>query len=259
MKKMTILIPSWQEPEVLKVSIPYLLESYTHETQTIVILNEGDKESVDFLNQYPEVEFIKLNKNYGPLAVDWALPMVDGEYVANVNADMIFPYGWQDELLEIIANHYPCTSSCHLVETFHSNNPIVSVDNLGDWLSKDAAELFLLNYSNGKYILPNLISYTHPILTLAADFRKVTGYSNFDLNWFPGYGLDDWYPYKLKQLDPKYNFITASKSCVFHGSSFTSRKLSQAIRDKNNSNYFQQLTGRSIQQFRQEINIFSQI
>ena len=256
MTKLTILMPSWQEPEVLKVSIPYLLKSYTVETQTIVILNEGDKESVQFLSQFPEVEFIKLNKNYGPLAVDWALPMITGEYVANVNADMIFPPGWQDEVLEIAAAYYPCTSSCHLVETFQSNNPVVSVDDLGNWFSLEAAENFLTNYKNNKYLLPKLVSYTHPIITLTEDFQKVGGYSNFDLNWFPGWGLDDWYPFKLKNLNPKYNFITAGNSCVFHASSLTSRKLPAHLR-KDNADYFKQLTGKTIQQFRQEIGIFN--
>lgn len=256
MTKLTILMPSWQEPEVLKVSIPYLLKSYTVETQTIVILNEGDKESVQFLSQFPEVEFIKLNKNYGPLAVDWALPMITGEYVANVNADMIFPPGWQDEVLDIAAAYYPCTSSCHLVETFHSNNPVVSVDNLGDWFSPKSAEQFLANYKAGNYILPKLVSYTHPIVTLTEDFQKVGGYSNFDLNWFPGGGLDDWYPFKLKKLNPKYNFISAGNACVFHGSSFTSRKLPTHLRvDK--AYYFKNLTGTSIAEWRNSIGIFN--
>ncbi len=262
MKKLSVLIPSWKSADLLKVCLPSLQESFTEDSEVIVILNEADDDSIAVCREN-KVKFISLDKNYGPMAVDFAKPFIEkSEYVGNWNTDMIAVPGFDKELCGIIDRNYPTTASCFLVEPHDTGgNPIVKTDNLGEFTNPNTKIQFLENYKNGKYRFPSpIISYTHPIVCRSSDFLKIGGYSNnFDMRYLSGYGLDNLFPWKLKQLNKDYKFITSNVFCVYHGISLTNRKLAPEIKNRSGWGEFIQDTGTNWQQFNAEINIFSPI
>jgi glycosyltransferase involved in cell wall biosynthesis len=49
MKDVAILMPCWKSPELLRVVIPSLIKASKSNYEIIVILNEADKESINYL------------------------------------------------------------------------------------------------------------------------------------------------------------------------------------------------------------------
>lgn len=260
MTKLSIVLCSWKSPELLKNCINSIEKSAFVDYKIFVALNDGDKESSELLID-KNIDFIRLNRNYGTLSVDFLSTFIRSEYWINVNDDMLFHAGWDKDLISIIESNGNCSASCHLVEPIGTNNPVVDIDNLGS-ISENAYYKFIENARSGKYIRPNnIISYTHPIMVKTSDYFKIGGYSdNFDMNWFPGYGLDDFFAYRLYKLyDWNFKCIASKKSCVYHGISQTNNKLDPQVKSRNNLDYFYYKTNMSIHDFRNKINIFSTI
>jgi len=258
MHKLSIVLCSWKSPELLKSCINSIQKSASVDYKILVALNEGDKDSCQFLLEN-NINFIRLGENYGTLSVDFLSNLARSEYWININDDMLFHEGWDNDLISIIESNGNCSASCHLVEPIGTDNPVVDIDNLGP-ICESTYSQFIYNVKSGKYIRPNnIISYTHPIMIRTSDYFKIGGYSDhFDMNWFPGYGLDDFFAYRLyKTYDWNFKCITSKNSCVYHGISQTNNKLDPAIKSKNNLDYFYYKTNMSIHQFRNKINIFS--
>jgi uncharacterized protein YkvS len=261
MPKLTVQMCSWRSPEVLKTCINSLIKSLSVDTNIIVTLNEAEEESIKYLMAL-KIPFIALPFNSGTLGVDFSLPFVlKSEYVINSNDDFLFHKGWDIDLINIIENNYPCSASCGLVEKINTNNPIVRVDDLGEFTDPNTYEKFIKNVENSKYVREKkMVSYSHPIMVRSQDYLSVGGYSdNLDFSWCPGFGLDDYYPYRLWKLHgERFKFITSNKSVVYHGMSMTNNKLEKK-KHNDGWNYFKQKTGLWIPEFKQKINCFGEI
>jgi hypothetical protein len=93
-------------------------------------------------------------------------------------------------------------------------------------------------------------------MTKTSDFFGVGGYSaNLDLNWFPGYGLDDYFAFRLCLIHPEgFRFLVSSTYPVYHGMSVTNNKLAQEQRESGSSEYFKKMThGVDMQEFSRAI------
>lgn len=249
---------SWNSPDLLKYCVDSLLLSINTSIDKIaVVLNEGDKRSIEYLHDR-NIPFVFNPENSGPLAIDFLKGYIErSEYFLNSNDDMIFHPGFMDDLTSIISTHYPATASCGLVENFDSRNPAVVVDTDLKTLNLNTLSLFLSKYKEGKYNRTNqTYGYNHPILCKSQDLLGVGGYSgNWDMNFLSGYGRDDMFPYSLwKKSNQKYKFIVSDKSTVFHLSSYTLKKLPIKYRQQNhNQDKFAALTGMSLSDFRHRV------
>lgn len=250
-KEIIAVMPSWKGPDLLKRTIPNFINSLSTDSELIVILNEADKESINICLDN-KVKMIALDKNWGHLAVDFAIPLLKSEYVININSDMYFHKGWDNDLIEIIKENGNSSASCFNIEPVDTGSPFVFAENLGDFLDERTEQLFLENVKSGKYFKnrKKLYSFNHPIMVKTKDFLAVGGYSdNFDLDWFPGYGLDDDFMARLYNLHSDFKGICSDKSCVYHGISLTFKKVDPATRARNGWNVFQKKHGYSIPQF----------
>lgn len=249
---------SWKNPDLLKVCINSLIESKKEIGYDIgVVLNEGDKESAEFLMDRG-IHFVFCPENKGVLAIDYLNPLISQyEYVVNTNDDMIFHKGFAEDLVEKMDSDNFSSVSCSLVENFNSNNPCVFPDSsLGNILDPDTTEMFQKKCADNVYKFDRpRISYCHPICVRVEDWISVGGYSdNWNDNFSSGYSMDDYFAYKLIKIRNKYP-ICSEKSFVFHGSGTTMKRLPQETRDRSNSGEFERLTGMTIHQFRGEIGI----
>jgi GT2 family glycosyltransferase len=237
---------------MLQACIRSLKRSFTVDAQIVVVLNEGDDESVRVL-MAENLQFVRLDRNHGTMAIDFASHLFRSEYIANVNDDMLFHPGWDADLIDIVERYYPASASCHLVEPVASGNPVVVVDDLGPF--EQAHDAFVERQRAGRYATVPRISHTHPIVVRASDYFRIGGYSDlFDPRWFPGYCLDNYFCWRLwRHLGSSYRPITSGTSCVYHGGSVTMKKLPLADRQRDTWSYFVQKTGMTVEQFKAAI------
>ena len=250
---------AWKSPELLRVFIPRFLESITEDVNLKIVLNEADAESINICRDY-KVDFVAIDKNYGTLAVDFLIPFTKAEYVLQSNTDMYYPKGWDTKILNVIKNNGNCSVSLSLVEPYHYHNCVVFVDNLGNFTDKDTYDKFAANHKSGKYKLPDQISYMHPILTKFSDLKKVNGYSdNMDMAFWPGYSIDDDFPFRLKKLYNNFQFITLGDTFVYHGISMTNNKLAGGDKARNGIARFIEKNGMHWQDFKRQIGVSNRI
>ncbi len=252
---------AWKSPELLRVFIPRFLDSLTEDVNLKIVLNEADDESINLCRDY-KVDFVAIDKNYGTLAVDFLIPFTNAEYVLQSNTDMYYPKnGWDTAMLKAIKANGNSSISLSLCEPWGHGNPVVITDNCGEFTDSKTCDVFRDNFKAGKYKLHNQVSYTHPILTSFKDLVAVGGYSdNMDMEFFPGYGIDNDFPYRLWKLyDKKFKFLTLGDWFVYHGISRTNEKLPSDIRARNGINRFIHKNGCHWTDFNREINIFSPI
>lgn len=242
MNKLTILMPSWKTPNLLELSIPSLINSIT-DAKIIVILNEADQKSIDILDNY-KITHIDRNDNIGPSAVDFALDLVNTEYIALVNSDMFFAPNWDKICIETIEKYYPATCSCAYIE----NKGTWFKDNLGQF-NKNTKDKFLNNVKNGKYNYKMRYGNPHPLVIRTEDYKKIGGISNnFDQKFIESRGraADDYIIWQLHQLNNSYKFIINPKALVFHGVSLTELKFKDRI---HMGDLFQNKTGLTQKKF----------
>jgi len=257
--KLTIPICTWKSPELLKNCLNSLIKSSTVPTKFLVIIQEIDHESISICEKL-NIEYINIPNNFGALlAIDFIIPFLNSDYIAIINDDMIFPVGWDKKLIDTIEVNYPCTASAVLVER-NNNDPLyqknVISDDLGD-IDDKTFEKFNYKYQNGFYKKQYTFSRQHPIIIKSEDFLKVNGYTDgWDMNWFPGHCLDDYFPYRLLSLNPNYKFILNGDVAVYHGVARTISKLKNK-EQYNPETYFRSKTGISTFQFRKQIGEFS--
>jgi GT2 family glycosyltransferase len=88
--ELSVIMPNWNGKEFLEVALRSLrIQNYTN-FEVIVIDNGSNDNSVEFLeNYFPEVNIIKLSKNYGfSFAVNRGIKAAKGEYILLLNNDV---------------------------------------------------------------------------------------------------------------------------------------------------------------------------
>lgn len=257
--KLTIPVCTWKSPDLLKNCLESLLKAATVDTKILVIIQEKDPDSIKVCENL-SIDYINIPYNFGALlAIDFIIPFLKSEYIAIINDDMIFPIGWDKKLIESIEKYYPCTASAILVER-SNNDPLyqknVISDDLGE-INDDTFIKFNSRYEQGFYKKPFTFSRQHPLILKSEDYLKINGYTDgWDMNWFPGHCLDDYFPYRLLKLNPNYKFILNGDVAVYHGVARTISKL----KDKEKYNpevYFKSKTNISTFEFRRFIGEFN--
>jgi hypothetical protein len=160
-----------------------------------------------------EILLTFVKKNLGAsFAIDFTIPFIKHEYTAIINDDMIFSIGWDKKLIETIEKNYPCTACAVLVER-NNQDPLyqknVISDDLGE-IDETTFDKFNEKVKNGFYKINDSYSRQHPLILRTEDLFKVNGYTDgWDLNWYPGHCMDDYFPYRLLKMNenPQYKDI----------------------------------------------------
>jgi len=259
---LTIPVCTWKSPSLLKNCLDSLIKSATVETQIIPIIQGKDPESIKICEDF-DLEYINTPKNLGAsFAIDFTIPFIKHEYTAIINDDMIFSIGWDKKLIETIEKNYPCTACAVLVER-SNHDPLyqknVISDDLGE-IDETTFDKFNQKAKNGFYKINDSYSRQHPLILRTEDLFKVNGYTDgWDLNWYPGHCMDDYFPYRLLKMNENYKFILNGDVPVYHGVSRTIKKLFSENKEAlsyNPQKYFQHKTGMSTTDFRKIIGEF---
>jgi glycosyltransferase involved in cell wall biosynthesis len=145
--RFSVLIPTWNNLEFLKICVNSIKKNSHFDLQIIVIVNEGNDGTYDWIRDQKEIDYLYSKNNIG---ICWGLniarSIVKSEYIVYVNDDMYVLPGWDLELykeIELIG-HKNFTLSSTMIEPINTGNACVVVRDYGR-NSHDFQEERLLN------------------------------------------------------------------------------------------------------------------
>jgi glycosyltransferase involved in cell wall biosynthesis len=145
--RFSVLIPTWNNLEFLKICVNSIKKNSHFDLQIIVIVNEGNDGTYDWIRDQKEIDYLYSKNNIG---ICWGLniarSIVKSEYIVYVNDDMYVLPGWDLELykeIELIG-HKNFTLSSAMIEPINTGNACVVVRDYGR-NSHDFQEERLLN------------------------------------------------------------------------------------------------------------------
>ncbi len=153
--KFSIIIPSWNNLEYLKLCIHSLRKNSTYDNQIIIAVNEGVDGTPDWLSTQPDIDYIHAETNLGVCyAVNACRPFVTADYIVYMNDDMYACPNWDKELyaeIEILGTNRFFLSST-LIEPRSNTNPnyVAIIKDYGDSVESFNEKSLLQDYSSLK-------------------------------------------------------------------------------------------------------------
>jgi len=127
--KFSILIPTWNNLEYLKLCINSIRKNSTYKHQIIVHVNEGTDGTMEWVTDQPDIDFSFSEKNIGVCyALNICRSLVHTSYILYLNDDMYVCPGWDDELskeIEAIGHPYFFLSSTAIEPQKNNNCSII--------------------------------------------------------------------------------------------------------------------------------------
>ncbi len=226
----SILIPSFNNYDYLKLCIDSIEKNSTYDHQIIIHINEGSDGSLDYIKERG-YEFTYSEENIGmPKALNKASKLAKFDYIIISHDDFYYCPKWDDVFKKEI-------------ELLNHKNFYLSANTMFDL--KDEYKSFSKDFDMGatvelfdeKKLLNNLDKFKTidwqgttkcPGLIHIDIWRKVKGWSE---EFFPTGGDDTDFAFKLWKLNIRV-FKGLGKSLVYHFGSITTRK-----KDKNLNTY----------------------
>ncbi len=167
--KFSIIIPSWNNLEYLKLCLSGLRKNSTFKNQIIVAVNEGKDGSIEWLKAQKDIDFVHATTNQGVCyAVNACRPLVRTDYIVYMNDDMYTCPEWDkilfDEIQKQPGNDFFLSAT--LIEPIKNKNPnyVAIIKNYGqevesfkeDDLLKEYAGLAVKNWRGSSWP-PNVV------------------------------------------------------------------------------------------------------
>jgi len=221
----SILIPSYNNLEYLKLCIKSIIKNSKFKHQIIIHVNEGTDGTLDFL-KYSNIEFTYTQYNAGVSeGVNKASKLAKHDYFLYSHDDFYFCPNWDEYLFDEInlIGH----NNFYLSGTMMNNGqiPFQCGDNIKNFNEKK----FLSRYKNFNYYNFNGSTWS-PALVHKNIWNKVDGFSE---EFFPGHGSDPDFNMKLWNLGVRI-FKGINNCKVYHFGSITLRNKMDIIKKDNN-------------------------
>ena len=95
----SVIIPTYKEPEYLDLCLRSAFEGQVNENEIIVVVDGFLELNQSVLAKYPKVKILNLETNQGlSVATNWGVYNAIYDYVLIVNDDNVFPKNWDIEL-----------------------------------------------------------------------------------------------------------------------------------------------------------------
>jgi glycosyltransferase involved in cell wall biosynthesis len=227
--KFSILIPSWNNLDYLRLCVESIRKNSTYRHQIIVHVNEGVDGSMEWVDAQEDIDYSYSKKNIGICyALNNCRQLVVTDYVMYMNDDMYVLPGWDKALIEEIKSigHKYFFISATCIEPNSNNNCMISKDYGSDIKTFKEADLLkefsLLSMHDwqGSTWPPNIVH---------RDVWDLVG--GYSVEFSPGMYSDPDFSMKLWNIGVRY-FKGVSNSRVYH---FGSKSVS---RIKKNPGYY---------------------
>lgn len=219
----SILIPSWNNLDCLKLCIAAVRKNSAYDHEIIVHVNEGEDDGTLDWIRAQKLKYSHSKKNVGIcLAVNRLAAQAGREWLLYLNDDMVVCPGWDGALIEAaraVPNSLALLSS-RMIEPVDSGNAMAVVQNFGR-SPRDFDEARLLaNYPAG----PRGDSFggkSQPTLIHRMWWHIVGGYS---IEYGPGLSSDDDLMMKLWVVGCRH-FRIVDQSRVYHFAEQSTRRV----------------------------------
>ncbi len=220
--KFTILIPSWNNLEYLKLCIDSIRKHSHLKHQMIVVLNEGVDGSLEWIMEQNDLDYVHSEINLGIcFGLNACRPLINTNLVVYANDDMFFLPNWDVELQNEInkLDHDNFIFSSTAIEPTETGNPCVIVADYGDTILNFKKEKLLTEFH--KYTKNDWSGSTWPPIILPLKLWDLVG--GMSIEFSPGFYSDPDLSMKLWKAGVRY-FKGIGKSRVYHfGSKSTKR------------------------------------
>lgn len=220
--KFSVLIPSWNNLDFLKLCLTSLMENSHFQHQYIVIINEGKDGTLEWIQKQEGIDYIYSTENIGICyGLNSARPLIKTNYVVYANDDMFFLPDWDVVFNEEIRHiaHDQFMLSATMIEPTNTGNPCVIVADYGDSSINFKKEKLLAEYQ--QFEKKDWSGSTWPPNIVPLKLWDMVG--GMSIEFSPGFYSDPDLSMKLWQLGVRY-FKGLSGSRVYHfGSKSTKR------------------------------------
>lgn len=225
--KFSILIPSWNNIELLKICVESILKNSQEKHQIIIHVNEGNDGTIAYVKE-KGFSFTQSEKNVGVCyAMNAMGKMATTDYILYMNDDMYACPNWDTHLLKAIedqGDNLFYFSSTMIEPTYSKNKCVIAPHDFGttkDTFEEEKLITFVKHTTKEDWFGASWPpSVMHKNL-----WDKVGGYS---VEFSPGYGSDPDLSMKLWNAGVR-NFKGIGKSRVYH---FQSKSTGRVV--KNN-------------------------
>jgi len=220
--KFSIIIPSWNNLDYLKLCLNSIEKNSNFKHQIIVLVNEGNDGTLEWLSEQLEIDYVYSPENIGICyGLNVCRPLVYTEHILYLNDDMYVLPGWDSELWKEIEaiGHNKFMISSTMIEPTDTNNKSVIVSNYGDNLENFQEEKLLNDFES--LSKDDWSGSTWPPNIMHIDLWDLVG--GMSVEFSPGMYSDPDFSMKLWQAGVRL-FKGVSKSRVYHfGSKSTGR------------------------------------
>ncbi len=229
----SILIPSWNNLPYLQNCVGSILRHSTFRHQLIVMINQGEDGTLEWVKTQPELDYVYASQNIGICyGLNACRELVQAEFIVYANDDMYFLPGWDDgfkaEIEKMDGKLYMLSAT--MIEPFETGNPCVIVEDFGQDLKTFDEDRLLADFGkqskkdwSGSSWPPNLI----PLST----WDLIGGMS---VEFSPGMYSDPDLSRKLWEAGGRY-FKGLGNSRVYH---FGSKSTGRIRKNKGRDTFF---------------------
>jgi glycosyltransferase involved in cell wall biosynthesis len=151
--KFSIIIPSWNNLEYLKLCISSLRNNSHYNNQVIIAINEGVDGTLEWLENQADIDYIRSKSNLGVCyAVNACRQYITTDYIVYMNDDMYACPDWDKELFREIEkiNTDSFFLSSTLIEPKKTTNPnyVAIIKDFGDSVKNFDEKELLNNYNS---------------------------------------------------------------------------------------------------------------
>lgn len=210
----SLLIPSWNNLDYLKLCIGSIRKNSFYELQIIVIVNEGSDGSLEWVQNQKDIDFVYAKENIGICyALNAARSLIQSDYVVYINDDMYLLPNWdlalEKEITALGTKKFMLSAT--MVEPIDTGNKCVIVKDYGRDIDSFKEDLLLQDYPN--LHKDNWSGSTWPPNVVHVDVWDLVG--GLSVEFSPGMGSDPDFAKKLYEAGVR-QFKGVGASLVYH-------------------------------------------
>lgn len=222
----SILIPTWNNLEYLKLCVKSIKKNSSLNIQIIVFVNIGEDGTLDWLREQEDIDYIHSKNNIGICyAMNMCRSLVKSDYIIYMNDDMYALPKWDTELnnaiLGLSTKLFMLSST--MIEPSYTRNPCVVVKDYGNSINNFKEKELLNEYS--ELATDDWSGSTWPPNVIHVDLWDLVG--GFSIEFSPGFYSDPDLSKKLYESGVRV-FKGVGKSLVYHFGSKSTKKIKKS-------------------------------
>jgi GT2 family glycosyltransferase len=221
MLKTAIVILNWNGKKYLQLFLPELIKNTLDKDAKIIIAdNNSSDDSIEFLNKnYPDIQLIQLDKNYGFTGgYNKALSHIEAEYFVLLNSDIEVTKNWLTPLIKLLDSDKSIAACQPKIKSFHTKENFEYAGAAGGFIDKygypfcRGRVLDTIEKDTGQYDdIIDIFWATGACMVIRADLYKMYG------------GLDDDFFAHMEEIDLcwrlknlGFRIVYSPESTVYH-------------------------------------------